>query len=144
MGGIRTALAFGVEPRIKKAVEIVGGGDLPGIIADTHFKLLKGVRDARMAIEGIKTIAAFRLYMKKAMTVDPLDFASLRDPEDLMVVMGEGDRFVPDAYQQKLYDAFSRPAEGRYPALLRSGKGHLVTAIEIGKYVDEAVEFFGR
>ena len=49
------------------------------------------------------------------MTVDPLDFGSLRNPEDLLMVIGEGDRFVPEAYQEKLYAAFSRPLEGRYP-----------------------------
>ncbi len=144
MGGIRTALAFGVEPRIKKAAEVVGGGDIPGIIADTHFLMLKSVRNARMKIEGIATVAELRAYLEKVMTVDPLDFGSLRNPEDLMVVMGEGDRFVPDIYQQKLYDAFSRPLEGRYPALLRPGTGHMLTAFEVGKYVDKFVEFFNR
>jgi dienelactone hydrolase len=143
MGGIRTVLAFGVEPRIKKAAEVVGGGDIPGIIADTHFVMLTKTRNARMKIEGIANLADFRAYMEKVMTVDPLDFASLRNPEDLMVVMGKGDRFVPDVYQKKLYDAFSRPQEGRYPVLLRSGTGHIVTAFEIGKYVDKFAEFFG-
>ena len=144
MGGIRTALAFGVEPRIKKAAEVVGGGDLPGIIADTHFVMLKNTRDARMKIEGIATLAGLRAYLEKVMTVDPLDFASLRNPEDLIMVMAEGDRFVRDVYQKKLYDAFSRPLEGRYPVLLRSGKGHIITAVEISKYVGKFVEFFER
>ena len=72
MGGIRTSLLFGVEPRVKKALEIVGGGDLPGIIADTHFKRLVELRDTRMRLEGLANLADFRAYMEKVTTVDPL------------------------------------------------------------------------
>ena len=142
MGGIRTALLFGVEPRVKKASEIVGGGDLPGIIADTDFSMLKKLRDARMQLEGLVTIPEFRAYMQKVMTVDPLDFAGLRAPEDLLMMMGKGDVFVPDVYQKKLYDAFSRPLEGRYPAVVQSARGHLLTAAGIEKQVELSFEFF--
>lgn len=142
MGGIRTALLFGVEPRVKKASEIVGGGDLPGIIADTQFSMLKKVRDARMRIEGIPTIEGFRTYMHKVMAVDPLDFGGLREPEDLLMFMGNGDVFVPDAYQKKLYDAFSRPQEGRHPVVVQSAKGHLITAADIEKQVSNSFDFF--
>lgn len=142
MGGIRTALFFGIEPRVRKAAEIVGGGDLPGIIADTQFSALKKVRDARMQIEGLATIPEFRTYLQKVMAVDPVDFGSLRDPEDLLMVMGEGDVFVPDVYQKKLYDAFSRPQENRHPAVVSSGKGHLLTAGEIEKQVARSFDFF--
>ncbi|MDD2805584.1 MAG: hypothetical protein PHV33_08520 [Elusimicrobiales bacterium] len=142
MGGIRTALFFGVEPRVKRASEIVGGGDLPGIIADTQFSMLKKVRDARMQIEGLPTIEDFRTYMHRVMAVDPLDFGGLREPEDLLMFLGNGDVFVPDAYQKKLYDAFSRPQEGRYPAVVRSAKGHLITAAAIEKQVAASFDFF--
>ena len=142
MGGIRTALFFGIEPRVKQASEIVGGGDLAGIIADTDFSMLKKVRDARMKIEGILGIPEFRTYMKKVMTVDPVDFGSLRNPEDLLMTLGKGDVFVPDVYQKKLYDAFSRPQEGRYPAVVQSGWGHLLTAAAIEKQVERSYAFF--
>lgn len=142
MGGIRTALFFGVEPRVKKASEIVGGGDLAGVITDTRFTMLKKVRDARMEIEGLPTLEQFRAYMQSVMTVDPLDFGSLREPEDLLMLMGEGDVFVPDAYQKKLFNAFSRPAEGRCPAVVYSGKGHLLSAADIGEQVRISADFF--
>ena len=144
MGGIRTSISFGVEKRIKKAVEIVGGGDLPGIIADTRFKKLKGLRDARMQAEGLATVEDFRAYMKKTMTVDPMDFAGLRNPEDIFMVLGNGDRLVPDAYQKKLYSAFSRPKEGRYPLAKRSILGHYPTAVKFMRYIDLFVDFTGN
>ncbi len=144
MGSIRTSLAFGVEPRIKKAMGIVGGGDIPGIITDTRFKLLESVRDTRMRIEGIATLEEFRAYLEKTMIVDPLDFASLRNPEDIFLVIGHGDRFVRDPYQEKLFQAFSRPAEGRYPSVKRSIVGHLPTAAKFDRYIDLFIKFIER
>ncbi len=142
MGGISATLAFGVEPRIKKAAEIVGGGDIPGIMADTDYYKLKNVRDARMKIEGIANLSDFRARLKEIAAVDPLDFGSLRNPEDIIMVMGHGDTFVPDIYQKKLYDAFSRPLEGRFPALIRSNFGHVITTLEFKQHIDRFAEFF--
>ncbi len=145
MGGIRTALLFGVEQRIKKAGEISGGGDIPGIITDTNFFPPEHARDERMEIEGIATLEDFRAYMKKTMTVDPLDFGSLRDPEDIIMVISHDDQFVPDVYQEKLYQAFSKPREGRYgryPVVIHSTVGHLHTAMNYAKYIDRFIGFF--
>ncbi len=142
MGGIRAALLFGVEHRIKKAGEIAGGGDLPGIVADTQFNALEKVRDARMKAEGLATIEDFRTYLAGVMKFDPLDFASLRRPEDIFLVIGESDNFVPTPNQEKLYQAYSRPAEGRYPRAVRTGQGHILTSFAFKKHIDSFLEFF--
>ncbi|MCX5791642.1 MAG: hypothetical protein NTY45_05395, partial [Elusimicrobia bacterium] len=83
----------------------------------------------------------FRTYMKKVTMADPLDFAALRNPEDIFMVVGTGDRIVPDLYQKKLYAAFSRPAEGRYPLLRHSIVGHYPTAVKYGIYIDRFARF---
>lgn len=142
MGGIRTALLFGVESRFKKAGEVAGGGDLPGVVADTNFSSLKKVRDARMKAENLATVADFRTYFTSVMKFDPLDFASLRRPEDILLVIGTHDNFVPDLYQEKLYQAFSRPEEGRYPRTIRTGHGHLITAFTYREHIDRIIKFF--
>ena len=141
LGGIKTSLSFGVEPRIKKALEIVGGGDIPGIITDTHFKRLIGLRDARMRAEGIANLTDLRAYLEKVMSVDPIDFAGLRNPEDIFMVLGHGDLIVPDIYQKKLFNSFSRPKEGRFPLVRRSIVGHYPTAVKYGIYIDRFVKF---
>ena len=141
LGGIKTALTFGVEPRIKKALEIVGGGDLPGIISDTHFDRLTDVRDKRMEVEAIASLKEFRVYLEKVTAIDPLDFAVLRKPEDIFMVLGNGDRLVPDAYQKKLYRAFSRPQEGRFPRVKRSIVGHYATAAKFSRYINLFIDF---
>jgi hypothetical protein len=142
MGGIRSALAFGVEPRIRKAGVITAGGDLPGIIADTEYGTLSKTRDARMAAEQIPDLATFRTYLEKQMTADPLDFACLRAPEEIFFVTSSRDRYVPDEYQKKLYDAFSRPPERRFPTLMRSPTGHLTTGARFYWYAELMADFF--
>lgn len=142
MGGISTAIAFGVEPRIIKAAEMVGGGDIPGVLVDTDYYKLKNLRDARMKAEGIKTLEELRTYLKKTIVIDPLDFGALREPEDILMVMGHGDTFVPDIYQEKLFDAFSRPLKGRHPVRVDSGWGHVITTLSYKKHIDRVVEFF--
>lgn len=144
MGGISTAIAFGVEPRIVKAAEMVGGGDIPGVLVDTDYYKLKNLRDARMKAEGLKTLEELRAYLKKTIVIDPLDFGPLREPEDLLMVIGHGDTFVPDLYQEKLYAAFSRPLEGRHPVRIDSGWGHVITTLSYKKHVDRVAEFFDR
>lgn len=144
MGGIRTALVFGVEPRIRRAGVVVAGGDLPGIIADTRYRVLEQARDHRMAVEGIADLRDLRAYLDGVLEVDPLDVACLREPEDVMLVVSSGDRYIRDIYQEKLCRAFARPAEGRYPAVIRSRVGHLATGARFGRHVDRLAAFFGE
>ncbi len=144
LGGINTALAFGVESRISKAVEVVGGGDIPGILAGSGYYKVKRLREAWMRAEGIKTPAELREKLTAMAVADPVDFGVLRRPEDLLMVIGHGDTFVPDQYQWKLFQAFSRPEEGRYPALVESGSGHIITSLDYKRYINLAGEFFDR
>jgi hypothetical protein len=137
LGGIKTALTFGVEPRVKKALEIVGGGDLAGVIANTHFKLLRDLRNARMQAEGLSDLTEFQNYMDSVMTVDPIHFALLRDPRDLHMVIGMVDRIVPAAYQEKLYVAYCRGGKG--PVVTRSLGGHYHTALKFKRYINRFV-----
>jgi hypothetical protein len=144
MGGIRSALAFGVEPRIKRAGVIIGGGDIPGMIADTRYTTLSNTRDARMLAERIPDLESFRVRLKNVMSMDPLDFACLREPEDFMQVLSTRDNYVNDVYQKMLYDAFSKPQEGRFPSAIHSRAGHFVTGAKFLRYVNRLADFFAQ
>jgi hypothetical protein len=142
MGGIRTAWAFGVDPRIRKVGIVAAGGDVAGMITDTDYDTLADTRDARMIAENLPDRASFRAYLNEALTTDPTDFACLRHPEDVIMVMSSNDNYVRNVYQEKLYDAFSRPGEGRYPGLIRSPIGHMQTGALFHIYVNRLAEFF--
>jgi hypothetical protein len=105
------------------------------------YSRLVAMRDAGMKIEGIPDLPAFRAIMKREMSVDPLDFAGLRAPEDIYLVLGHEDKLVPTVYQEKLYNSFSRPEQGRFPKVNRSAFGHYTTAAKYGIYVARFVSY---
>ena len=142
MGGIRSSIFFGVEPRIKRAGVIAGGGDIPGMISDTDYDALQEARDARMAAENIPDLASVRAHLDKALTVDPLDFACLRDPEDITFVISSNDQYVRNKFQEKLFTAFSRPREGRFPGAIYSRTGHLTTGGRFYWWANNFADFF--
>ena len=143
MGAIRAALAFGVEPRIRKVGLLAGGGDIPAIIADTAYGTLRAARAARMAAEAIPDLAGLRARVEDELDIDPLDFACLRDPEDVFMVIVSADSYVRAVHQHQLRRAFARPGEGRFPVVVESRAGHIVTACRFGHYVDRMAGFFG-
>ena len=142
MGGMRAAMLFGVEPRIRRAGVVTAGGDLPGIVSDTEYGLLREIREARMAKENIPDLASLRAYLNKVLTVDPIDFACLRDPEDISFVISSSDQYVKHEFQQKLFDAFSRPSEGRFPAAIHVRAGHLFTGGRFPEWTTRTAKFF--
>ncbi|MFT5110549.1 MAG: pimeloyl-ACP methyl ester carboxylesterase [Verrucomicrobiales bacterium] len=142
MGGIRGAMLFGAEPRLKRAGVITGGGDIPGIVAASKYGTLQGIREARMAAENIPDITSLRAYLENILTVDPLDFACLREPEDIAFVISTNDDYVGTDFQEQLYDAFSRPRDGRYPGAIYVKTDHILTGIRIREWTSSFAKFF--
>jgi len=68
----------------------------------------------------------------------------LHNPEDIFMMPWQGDRDVPYGYQKKLYDTFSRPAQGRYPRVRHFIVGHWPTALKCAKYINMFTEFAER
>ncbi len=71
-----------------------GRGDIPAIIADTAYGTLRAARAARMAAEAIPDLAGLRARVEDELDIDPLDFACLRDPEDVFMVIVSADSNV--------------------------------------------------
>ena len=142
MGGMRAAMLFGVEPRIKRAGVITAGGDLPGIVSNSEYGFLREILEARMAAENIPDFISLRAHLDEVLTVDPLDFACLRDPEDIAFVISSSDLYVKNEYQQKLFDAFSRPHELPIPPSINAHTGHLITGGRFPEWTSRFAKFF--
>lgn len=141
MGGIRTALAFEVDKRIKKSIVIVGGGDLPGVLVDSYYPVVQRALRKRMKRENVESEEELKSVLYDYLSVDPLHFAFLREPEDILFVLGNNDMFVRDKYQLKLYNAFARPKQDRYPQKIQSSYGHVLTVYFLKDYAEEFVNF---
>jgi esterase/lipase len=109
LGGIRASLALAVEPRLQKAVVLVAGGGLPGIMTYSQVKLLIKYREAQMKKLGLNNEEEFLRAMQEAIKIDPLDYAHLRPASDIKMIMASRDTKVPYHNQVKLWEAFGQP-----------------------------------
>ncbi len=141
LGGMRTVLGFSVDKRIKKAAAVVAGGDFPGILTDSRYPVVMYRLYSRRKVEGVESTDELKKLLYEKMSVDPMHFAFLRDPEDILFVLGKNDQFVRDKYQIMLYEAFSRPEEGRYPGFIQSTHGHVFTVYSLRNHAEDFVKY---
>jgi dienelactone hydrolase len=114
LGGIMSALLLQVDPRVKAAIIIVGGGNFPEILRNSKQSIVKGYREARMKVEMIKTLDELENKTRSLLLFDPLYFASLRPPRDVYMVLALEDTAVPTKNQKELWEAFRQPASMQY------------------------------
>lgn len=109
LGGIRAALALGVEPRIKAAALYVTGGNIPEIMATSKVKLLLDYKNHWKKKLQLSSDKEFENAIRQNMNVELLDYAHLRSKDEVLMVMGTKDKKVPYANQLKLWEAFGKP-----------------------------------
>ena len=114
LGGIMSALFLEVEPRLKAAIIIVGGGNFPEILAYSDQFIVKGYRRARMKAENIKSIDELIKRVRESILFDPLFFASKRAARDVFMVMADKDKAVPTKNQLELWLAFGKPENNNF------------------------------
>lgn len=102
LGGILTNLVMGVDPRFSTGVAMVGGGDLARIIWDGA--ITQEIR-ADIQRQGM-TLADLQ---KRWAVIDPLTFASLNRPRNVLFINGKYDDIVPPAATTELWNALGKP-----------------------------------
>ncbi len=114
LGGIMSALLLEVDPRVKAAIIIVGGGNFPEILRNSKQSIVRGYREARMKAENIKTLDELENKTRNLLLFDPLYFASKRATRDVYMVMAMEDSAVPTKNQIELFNAFRKPQNMKY------------------------------
>ncbi len=99
LGAFVTAVARGVDPRLGRTALLLGGGDLPGLLA----ALPEEIR--RQRPEGLELEALTPLLRP----VDPLTFAARIEPDDVYMVNARRDEIVPEASTLALWERLERP-----------------------------------
>ena len=106
MGGIIGAIFVGVEKRIKAAVIMVGGGNLPLMIKlSKHHSVLpikKKLKELGISYEELGKILA---------PVDPINFVHLVSPRPIQFHCGKYDEIVPAETQRQLCEKAREPKE---------------------------------
>ncbi len=106
MGGIIGALFISVEPRIKAAVIVVGGGNLPLMIRESrHYSappIREELRRRRLSYDELSEVLA---------PIDPMNFIHLFAPKPIQFHCGKYDDIVPAETQRLLAEKAGEPKE---------------------------------
>lgn len=106
MGGIIGALFISVEPRIKAAVIVVGGGNLPLMIRESkHYStppIREELRRRGLSYDKLGEILAL---------IDPINFIQLFAPKPIQFHCGKYDDIVPAEAQRLLAEKAGEPKE---------------------------------
>jgi dienelactone hydrolase len=108
-GAIFTAYVAGIDSRLKSSVMVVGGGNMPGILAYGQEKQLNELRNGRMAFLQIKTQKEYEKFLQKNLTKDPLNVAASIAPHSSYLFIANRDNTVPTRYQQQLKNSIPHP-----------------------------------
>jgi dienelactone hydrolase len=110
LGGITASLMASLEAkRLKAVVMVVGGGNMPGILASSIYPRVALLRWRRMWHTGNFSNEDYESKMQKKMRYEPLFFAKKVKTESLYFVMAAWDRSVPYEYQLETHQAFGSP-----------------------------------
>jgi len=136
LGGIRSGYLLPVEKRIKKGVIIIGGGNLPNILAYSQETGVTKFRNAKMKEHGFKTQDQFRDAIRKVHYLDSLDMAPFVETHRAAMVIASFDTMVPKNDQMKLFESLGKPNHMIIPT------EHMTSAFFIGPILDFTTKQF--
>lgn len=106
MGSFLGAVFMGVDTRVKTAVLIVGGANWEEMIKTSKVPPFDALRDMYKT----KNLP-YSDYGQKMSAVDPLNFASLISPRELLMLNCSNDKYVPKPTAEQLFNAASEPKQ---------------------------------
>lgn len=138
LGGIRTTLLLGVDPRPRAAMIYVAGGNIPYILAHTDQELLVNYRNHRMRTDGISSLKEYEQRVRSHMEIDPLALAPYIKTDRLQMVISQNDLTVPTSKQYELWSALGRPKAQVV------GAGHVGSVITSYFHRKKILQFFKK
>ena len=108
MGGIASALAAAVEPRLKVHVIGLAGGSIADILVATHDPLLAKPRSRYLAARRLR-LSELDAELRRAVVTDPIRLAPYVDPSRILMIMAGFDRTIGRANALRLWQALGRP-----------------------------------
>ena len=120
-GGLKTAILAPLDKRVKAAIVVIAGGNLPYILSESEEGGVKKRRLKYLQKTGM-TVSEFHDQLKNNLKYDPLELAPYFDSSKLMVVNAYFDNCVPYETGKLLVEAHRGCEEivliaGHYSAL---------------------------
>jgi hypothetical protein len=108
-GAIVGSLLTAVEPRIRAAALVLGGGDLAGIMRDSDERSLARIREGLMDDHDLTLDGFYDTAGATLEDVDPLTYAPLIAPRKILMINARFDRVVRRPYAEALWRGLGRP-----------------------------------
>jgi dienelactone hydrolase len=136
LGAIGGSIVAAVEPRIKRSILIMGGGDLAEIFWRSREGPVRAWRSNHRRRWEVHDVEGFRAEFEKGYRSDPLLFAPSVDARTVLQFIARYDDRVPTENQWRLWEALGRPTAYAVPT------GHYSAILFVGFAEKKALAFF--
>lgn len=109
LGAIVGTLLTEANGQIEAAAYLLGGGNLPEIMASPQGYVKGRIRDRIMLANGWSAEEFKREAITALKPVDPLTYAGRLDPERILMVNGRFDKVIPHSNARELWKALGQP-----------------------------------
>lgn len=129
LGGIHSAILYGLDHRFQALFMAVAGGDTPSLLKDTQREDLADFRNCLMEVLGIRSLSKYETYLRGFLFLDPNLIINNPKIENVAMVISNNDKTVPTRNQWILWKKIK--AEGVHPKTFILDKGHVRGALEL-------------
>ncbi|MCR9203726.1 MAG: prolyl oligopeptidase family serine peptidase [Halobacteriovoraceae bacterium] len=129
LGGIRSSILFGLDPRFKAAFLSVAGGDIPLLYGITQLEVLADFREKHMSALGFETAEQYTEYLRSALFLDPLIITQSPNLKGVALIIAEKDDVVPTVNQWRLFSEIKKA--GVHPKTFPMNVSHVRGALEL-------------
>ena len=136
LGALYTSQAIAIEPRITKALFVVGGAPIIDIIVDSENDGLAGLRKERSEKFNLRTREEYYNFIAPHFRLDLLSRMKPTQDPKVWIVRSLDDEVVPTERQTNLID-FLDPVK-----VTDSNKGHVRTVVDLLFKKSDIVKFF--
>jgi pimeloyl-ACP methyl ester carboxylesterase len=137
MGAIVAPLMAAAEPRITSLVPVLGGADVPRIMAETREGLIRRYMERRARFLGTDERAVLEEY-RRDFHADPLMIPGVLDPGRILMVQARYDQSVPRSAGDRLHQVLGRPTRVEIPA------GHYTAVVFVPIVFSRIIDFIQR
>ena len=108
-GAIRLSYLLAAEDKIKSSTLVMGGGNLPQILANSRQPDVVRCRKKHMKNDGYSFLEDYEKAVSMNNHLDPLDVAPLIGKDRVKMVITHKDTYVPTRNQIELWQKLGRP-----------------------------------
>ncbi len=142
LGGIQSAMLYGLDHRFQALFVAVAGGDTPSLYRDTQREDLVDFRNCHMKALGITNLGEYESYLRDFLYLDPNLIINNPLVKNVAMVISDKDNVVPTRNQWILWKKIR--SIGVHPKTFILEKSHVRSALELILKEKFLINWFAR